>query len=83
MSNFKSLKNTLMSSRIEIGRWARQDSIPVDNRKCQVCNIIEDEYHFVLKCSMFTALRKKVYFSRYDSYRSSMHKFIQLIRSSN
>ena len=47
---------------IESGRWAQPNSIPEDNRKCQVCNIIEDEYPFVLECSMLIDLRKKAYF---------------------
>ena len=55
--------------------------IPVDNRKCVTCNKLEDEYHFVLECSIFD-LRKQ-YILRKFWVRPSMFKFIELINNEN
>ena len=41
---------------IERGRWT---SIPRLDRKCTVCNEIEDEYHVMLICHRYTVLGKK------------------------
>jgi len=38
--------------------------IPREDRKCTTCNTIEDEYHIVIECSIFTDLRKR-YISKY------------------
>ena len=37
---------------IEVGRWARPDRVPVDERKCRHCNTLEDEFHFLFECSL-------------------------------
>ena len=29
------------------------ESIPVNERKCQICHVPEDEFHFMLECSLF------------------------------
>lgn len=45
----KSLTRLRLSShrlKIETGRWHKPISIPVDQRKCENCNELEDEYHF-------------------------------------
>ena len=44
---------------IETGRWAKPNKIPLDNRKCMICNVLEDEFHFVLECSFYKDLKKK------------------------
>ena len=44
---------------IEAGRWVRVNRVPVNERKCTLCNVIEDEYHFVIECQWYTELRKK------------------------
>ena len=33
---------------IEMGRWAKPNKVPLDNRKCKICNVVEDEFHFIL-----------------------------------
>ena len=45
----------LSSHRLEVetGRWAKPNSIPFENRRCRTCNILEDEYHFLLECSRY------------------------------
>ena len=35
---------------IESGRWARHTSTPINQRKCVHCNVLEDEFHFVIEC---------------------------------
>ena len=53
----------MSSNRLEIesGRWARPNSIPWDDRKCNICSVLEDELHFVLECSRFAELRKNIF----------------------
>ena len=44
---------------IEVGRWARPNRIPVDERKCITCNKLEVEFHFLLECSLYNDLRNQ------------------------
>lgn len=67
---------------IEAGRWVRPNSIPVNDRKCSKCSVLEDEYHFIIECQMYKELRKK-YISKYYWHRPSMFKFVELITTSN
>ena len=67
---------------IEAGRWSRPHRTPLNERLCTNCNKIEDEYHFVLECILFTDLRKK-YIEKYYWIRLSMFKFVKLINSEN
>lgn len=55
---------------------------PINKRKCIYCNSndVEDEYHFVLVCDFYTALRK-FYVKKYFYVRPSMAKFINLLNS--
>lgn len=81
----QSLSKLRMSSHrleIEAGRWARPTSLPIDQRKCFMCQVVEDEYHFVIECHLYSDLRQK-YISKYYWQRPSMFKFIELIKSSN
>ncbi|MCG8034648.1 MAG: endonuclease/exonuclease/phosphatase family protein, partial [Candidatus Thiodiazotropha taylori] len=66
---------------IESGRWVKPNSIPVIDRKCSNCSVLEDEYHFVLECPLYTDLRKK-YIARHYWVRPSMFKFLELLNSS-
>ena len=67
---------------IETGRWAKPNKIPLKNRLCMICNVLEDEFHFVLECSLYKDLRK-IYIKRYYWQRPNMPKFIELISSEN
>jgi len=67
---------------IETGRWTKPNSIPVNERKCLTCNVIEDEYHFVLECLMYKDLRN-VYIPFYYRSRPNMQKFVELIKNEN
>ena len=35
---------------VECGRWTRPERTPLDNKKCKMWNILEDEFHFILEC---------------------------------
>jgi len=37
---------------IECGRWAKPNPISFDQRTCNICQTLEDEFHFVLICSI-------------------------------
>ena len=43
---------------VETSRWAKPNKIPLDNRKCMICNVLEAEFHFVLECCLYKDLRK-------------------------
>ena len=66
---------------IEAGRWARPHK-PVNERLCNICNCLEDEYHFVIECSLYNSLRRK-YIDQVYWRRPNMYKFINLITSDN
>ena len=67
---------------IETGRWHRLNQTPVSKRICHVCSTLEDHYHFVLVCSLYITLRKKIIPSYYWR-RPSMFKIIDLLNSNN
>ena len=68
---------------VERGRWLKP-KIEYGNRLCTLCSKIDiqDEYHVLMVCPHFTILRKK-YIKAYYYERSSMYKFIQLMKSDN
>ena len=66
---------------IEAGRWARPYK-PVSDRICNICNCLEDEYHFVFECQLYDSLRRK-YIDQFYWNRPCMYKFVELINSSN
>ena len=41
---------------VETCRWRRPHSVPYHERKCQICNVLDDEYQFVLECRMLEDL---------------------------
>lgn len=63
---------------IEAGRWVRPNSVPVNDRKCSKCSVLEDEFHFIIECQMFKELRER-YIPKYYWHRPSMFKFVELI----
>ena len=67
---------------VESGRWVKPVPVPFNERKCTVCHVLEDEYHFVLECSLYQDLRKK-YISKYFWSGPNMFKFLELLNSSN
>ena len=67
---------------IESGRWARPTRNPIDERKCVNCNILEDEFHFVIECDMYINFRIR-YIPKYYWKRLSMFKFVELKNTTN
>lgn len=81
----RALSKLRMSSHrleIECGRWVRPNPIPIDERKCSLCEILEDEYHFVIECPLYQELRQQ-YISPFYWKKPSMYKFVKLINSTN
>ena len=65
------------SLKCESGRWARP-VVPAERRYCFKCpNKIEDEYHFLVECSMYTDIRREL-IPRYYWTCPSMFKVQQL-----
>ena len=56
---------------IEAGRWVRPRRIPVNERKCTICQVVEDEFHFIIECP------------NYYYRRPSMLKLVELINTHN
>ena len=67
---------------IESGRWTRPTRIPIDERKCVNCNILEDEFHFIIECDMYNDFRTR-YIPKYYWKRPSMFKFVELVNTTN
>ena len=69
--------------RIETGRY-KQQRTDRSLRKCQFCNSqdLEDEYHFLLICPLYTDIRKK-YISKSYFDRPSVYKFVYLMSSTD
>ena len=67
---------------IETGRWSGPTRIPLDERRCQICDKLEDEYHFILECQLFNEFRQQ-YIKKYYWKRPNVIKFIDLLKSEN
>lgn len=79
---FSRLRMSSHRLEIEAGRWVKPNSTPLNERICTFCKVLEDEYHFILECSVYKELRQK-YITRYYWRGPSMFKFIELINSDN
>ena len=62
---------------IETGRWTWPVSTPFDERKCHICDRLEDEFHFLFECPLYNDLRTQ-YLNRYFVVRLSMYKLMEL-----
>ena len=62
--------------------YIESGSVSVEDRKCNICSTLEDEYHFLLKCSLITNLRCQ-YIPRYFRFRPNMQKLIELVTNEN
>lgn len=67
---------------IEVGRWHKPNKIPLENRKCQSCLCLEDEFHFILECPLYMDLRLD-YINSYFWIRPNVPKFIELLTTEN
>ena len=55
---------------------------PIDDRKCKLCNTLDDEFHFVLECLLYPNLRKQ-YIDKYYWKRQNMPKPVELFPNEN
>ena len=86
--NNKSLRTSISKIRlsshsfnIERGRWG-PNKLLVDDRRCEVCNIIESEYHTLIKCPRFNNDRQGLLTS--DLMKDpSFFNFLKYIKSEN
>jgi len=67
---------------IETDRWTKPNSIPIYERKCLTCSVIEDEHHFVLERFLYKDLRN-FYIPFYYRSRPNMQTFVELITNEN
>ena len=51
------------------------------NEKCELCNTLEDEFHFLLECPLYHNFRKSVIDKQYWTH-PNMIKCIALLTSS-
>ena len=58
MSRLRISAHNLM---VETGRYKRPKKIPVPDRLCDICNLLEDEYHFVMQCKKYECFRHKMF----------------------
>ena len=82
-SNLTKMRISAHNLRINTGRYVRPILERI-NRKCVFCNDndIEDEFHFILKCSAFAELRNK-FIKKYFFRNNSMYKLIELFKSNS
>ena len=90
--NIKTNRNALTRLRlsshklfIESGRWNRPQPTPREERKCTICNILEDEFHLLLECRMYDEFRYsliKPYYVRRKSMQKAVELLSPLIRTS-
>ena len=57
----------------------KSNAVPYENRKYKSCDILEDEFHFLLECLLYAADRRKRYVQRYCWQRPNIPKFIKLL----
>lgn len=85
-TNRKCLTRLRMSSHnlfIETKRYG-PNRTPRNERFCTLCDLheLEDEFHFVIKCSCYNDIRNQ-FLKRYYYCRPNMFKFIELINNQN
>ena len=54
---------------VEMGRWARPERTALENRKCKHCQTLEDEYHFILICPLYSNIRT-LYIKKYYLHKA-------------
>ena len=65
---------------IEKGRFTQ---LAREQRLCIFCHSdVEDEYHFIIKCSLYHEYRK-LYIKKYYWHKPSMYKLLQLLSTEN
>ena len=60
------------------GNWHKPRPIPYNQRLCNICNKVEDEYHVIFECRKFDNLRKR-YIPETARNHPSMYKLVSLL----
>ena len=84
--NFTKLRISAHNLNIEVGRHKRPKKIPEQERICDTCKEIENEYHYVIECNKFNETRKKLFTNMSEIFinfqmLNSENKFIMLMAS--
>ena len=58
--NITRLRISAHNLAIEKGRHKRPTKVPLEQRLCENCNVLEDEFHFVIGCKKFKEPRQKM-----------------------
>ena len=66
---------------IERGRWAKP-KIEANDRKCNLCNVLEDEYHCQIECQRFSIVRRNCLQITLKN-KPSMFEFVNLMKCLN
>ena len=73
---------------IELGRYHKPTPLPVKEHLCDLCNVVEDEDHFLCICPKYIAQRQEmekkvvVLYPEY-SQMNCEQKFVFLLQSNN
>ena len=67
---------------VETGRWHKPQPIKINERKCLLCNSLEDEFHFIFECPLYSDLRQK-YIKKYYWKKPCIPKFIDLLQNNS
>jgi len=67
---------------IETGRWSKPRTTPLNERTWTNCNVIEDEFHFVLEDKLFTEIRNR-YIPIFSRKHPSVYTLMTLINNEN
>ena len=62
---------------VERGRWGKID---FNERKCRLCDTVEDEYHCIVECPLYTSVRKG-HLPDMLRDKPNMSKFVQFFKS--
>jgi hypothetical protein len=79
LSRFRTSSHRL---KVETGRWHKPEAIPYNERKCNICLKLEDEFHVLLECPQYNVLRKQL-IDKYYWKKTNIPKFIELLTSQN
>ena len=71
--------------KVELGRYS-VPKIPREERKCTVCDVLEDEHHAIFVCPVFQTLRMKYdgVILKYDSIKSILNpEYVDMYQVAN
>ena len=51
----------ILYSKLELYCRYRLNRVPVEQRVCETCNVVEDEYHVVMDCKIYDDIRDRLF----------------------